>query len=136
MRDKVLIIVALICIFTACDKRESIVQGDWVVDQAYYNNVPVIWDLYSNGFNLKRNGTCYLPISDYSHRDTERQAGLWELINKNNRVYLQINTTNFIFNRTFAIHNLRKVQDTVSWGYLMKMTLISDSLRLDCTKAL
>jgi hypothetical protein len=34
------------------------------------------------------------------------------------------------------IRNLRKVQDRDSWGHLMKMTLVSDSLKLDCTRAI
>lgn len=107
-----------------------------MVDQAYYHNEPLIWNLYSNGFDLKKDNTCILPISDFSHRHTDKETGTWRAFKKNNKSFIEINTTNDIFNRTFEVKKLRKVQDTVSWGYLMKMTLIADSLKLDCTKAL
>ncbi len=133
---KILIFTIIIFTLASCNELEKKVQGGWVVDQAYYHDEPVLWDLYSNGIGLNKDNKCNLPISDWADRHTDREKGTWKVSKKNGTPYLKINTTNKIFNRTFEIHNLRKVQDTVSWGYLMKMTLTADSIKLDCTKAL
>lgn len=122
---------------TACNTLEKEIQGGWVVDQAYYNNEPLIWNMYGNGVNFKQDNTCILPaINDLQTRTKEEREGKWDVSKKDDKSYLKITTSNEVFNRTFEIHNLRKVQDSVSWGHLMKMTLIADSLKLECTKAL
>ena len=131
------IVFVIILVFTACGKLERQMHGNWIVTQAYYHNEPVIWDLYHHCMDLREDNKCDLPpINDFKNRTEEEQIGVWRLVNKDNKAYLQIETENWIFNRTFEIHNLRKVQDTVNWGYLMKMTLTSDSLKLDCTRVL
>lgn len=121
--------------FISCERgNHKKIIGAWVIDQAYYNNEPVIWDLYHNSIDLNGNHTCELP--PISSRNPGEEFGQWELSNDNDYDYLKINTENRIFNRTFKIHDLREVKDSVSWGFLMKMTLTADSLKLDCTKAL
>ncbi len=123
-------------ILVSCNPLENKLEGSWAVDQAYYNDEPVIWDLYSNVIILHENNTCDLPMIDWEDRHTSKEKGTWNVYKKEGKPYLNINTPNKIFNRTFEIYNLREVRDSVSWGYLMKMTLAADSLKMDCTKAL
>lgn len=120
----------------ACNPLEKKLEGGWVVDQAYYHNEPVLWDLYSNGFDLKPDHSCHLPIDNWDDRNTVKQTGIWTAFEEKGKIYLRIKTENRIFNREFEVTNLRKVQDTVSFGYLMKITIQADSLKMDCTKAL
>lgn len=120
----------------ACNPLEKKLEGGWVVDQAYYHDEPVLWDLYSNGVGLKPDNTCHLPIVNWDDRHSEKEKGIWTAFKDNGKTYLKIETENKVFNRTFEIHDLRKVQDKVSFGYLMKMTLAADSLKMDWTKAL
>lgn len=121
----------------SCNSLEDKLAGGWAVDQAYYNNEPVIWDLYSNGLSLKEDNTCTLPpINTRSMRTIEEEKGTWQVYVDKNKIYLQINTGNRIFNRTFEVTNLREEQDPESLGNLLRMTLKADSLKLDCTKAL
>lgn len=132
------LIILFACLFLiSCNTLEDKLEGGWVVDQAYYHDEPVRWDLYGNGLGLREDNTCKLPpINMRSKRTPEEEKGTWKAFEENGKTYLQINTENWIFDRTFEVINLRKVQDTVSFGYLMKMTLTADSLKMDCTKAL
>jgi len=136
MKNLYAFLLLSIFLFTACDDIENQLRGTWVIDKAYINNNPVIWDLIGNAIGLDKDMTCNLPIIYVDDRHTIKETGTWEIIDKNKVKYLQIKTTNSFFNRTFEISNLRKIQDPVSLGYLMKMTLITDSLRLDCTREL
>lgn len=120
----------------ACNSLENKLEGGWVIDKAYINNKKVIWDLYTNSLNLKNDNKCTLPYDKWEHKNTAKQKGSWKAFNKNDTLYLKITTKNKYFNRTFRIKNLRKVRDSVSLGLLMKMTLVSDSLKLKCTKAI
>ncbi|WP_439484243.1 hypothetical protein [Cyclobacterium plantarum] len=120
----------------ACNSLENKLEGGWVVDQAYYHDEPVLWDLYSNGFDLRSDHSCHLPIYNWDDRNTVKQTGIWTAFEEKGKMYLRIKTENRIFNREFEVTNLRKVQDTVSFGYLMKMTIQADSLKMDCTKAI
>lgn len=129
-----LIIVSLI--LNGCSGMDEKIQGGWVVDKAFYNDQRVVWNLYSNGFSLKSDNTCSLPISDWSHRNSAYETGSWKFFKKNGKCFIEINTINEVFNRTFEIQEFKKTQDTVSLGFLYKMTLASDSLRLKCTKAI
>ena len=132
---KIFILITISIFIVSCNRVEKEVQGGWVIDQAYYYDEPVIWDLYGNGMSLRKDKTCHLPaISEFHERTPEEETGTWKVFKKDNISYLEIKTHNWIFNRTFEIQNLRKVQDSISWGYLMKMTLMSDSLKLDCTR--
>ena len=135
---KIISLIFLTCFLcAACNSLEEKLEGGWVVDQAYYHDEPVRWDLYTNAFDLNEDYTCELPpINRRSERTLEEQRGTWETFQKNDSTYLQIKTENRIFDRTFRVQNLRKVRESVSWGYLIKMTLIADSLKMDCTKAL
>jgi len=133
---KATLIICTAVLLIACEGLEDKVEGGWVIDRAYYNDEPVIWDLYTNGFDLREDNTCVLPISDWAPRDTHKETGSWEAFKGKGKSYIEISTPNTLFNRTFEVQNLRKVQDMVSRGYLMKMTLVADSLKMDCTKAM
>lgn len=134
---RLIILSALTILLCSCHNLDEKIKGGWVVDQAYYNNKVVIWDLYTNSLNLKDNNNCELPpINRLSERSPDETIGKWKLYKENGKLYLQINTTNKIFNRTFEIQKLRKEKDTISWGDLLKMTILSDSLKMECTKAI
>jgi len=132
------LIILLACLFLiSCNQLENKLEGTWAIDQAYYHDEPVRWDLYTNALGLNENNTCNLPpINSRPKRTPNEEKGTWQAFEEKDKAYLEIDTENRIFDRTFEVHNLRKVQDSVSLGYLMKMTLVADSLKLDCTKAL
>ncbi len=129
-------IIFLVLLFSSCNELEKKIEGYWVIDNACINNTPVLWNYYSNGFELKSDKTCFLPINDFSYRNSDKETGKWSAYEEKDKSYLKIETTNEIFNRNFEIKNIRIIRDSISWGNLLKMTLISDSLKLDCTKAL
>lgn len=130
-------ILFLTVVVFACNPLEKKIEGGWVVDQAYYHDEPVLWNLYGNGLGLNKDYTCNLPlVNEREVRTPEEVKGTWKVFEENGKTYLEINTENWIFSREFEVTNLRKVQDSVSFGYLMKMTLKADSLKMDCTKAL
>lgn len=134
---KYLIIVFFASMQFSCNSLKKEIQGTWAIDQAYYHEQPVLWDLCTNTLHFEQNNNCELPpIHIFDEREELESVGIWEVNKEKNIIYLKISTKNEIFNRTFKIHNLRKVRDSVSWGYFLKMSLTSDSLKLDCTKAL
>jgi hypothetical protein len=130
---KALIVSIMSFTIISCNHLEKQLQDGWTIDQAYYNDEPVIWNLYNNYLGLNRDYTCSLPRINIDA--AAEDIGKWKYFQQNDKLYLQISTENWIFNRTFEIRDLRKVGDP-RMGYLMKMTLISDSLKLDCTKPL
>lgn len=136
MKNQLLIILCVFLLITACNPLKEKLQGGWVIDQAYYHEVPVMWDLYSNALTLRPDNTCHLPIDDWAYRHTEKEQGIWKVLQQSDSSYLRIETENRIFDRTFQILDLRKVKDMESGGFLMKMTLAADSLKMDCTRAI
>jgi len=124
----------ILLVLNSCNTIEDEIQGEWVFDQAYYNNEPVFWDLCSNGASLKEDGTCDLPTVNCDDRNTNKAKGVWEVIEKDSIVILNIKTNNEIFNRNFKVSKLGKVYYPKKRACLIKMTLLSDSLKLECTK--
>lgn len=59
---KNIILFLAFVILVSCNPLENKLEGGWVVDQAYYNDEPVIWDLYGNAIILNKNNTCDLPM--------------------------------------------------------------------------
>ena len=133
---KTLILILIVFSLTACNKLEKQIEGDWAIDQAYINDEPVIWDLFHNGLFLEKDKTCKLPIIDYTYRGSNQEKGTWTVFKENGGRYLQISSENTLFSRVFEVQDLYEVMDERSWGYLLKMTLVSDTLKFDCTKAL
>ncbi len=119
----------ILLVLNSCNTIEDEIQGEWVFDQAYYNNEPVFWDLCTNGMSLSKDGTCDLPPLNY-----DDSKGIWKVIKKNNTIILSIETNNEIFNRNFRVSKLGKVHYPKKRACLIKMTLLSDSLKLECTK--
>lgn len=135
IRKKISVILFLV-VLISCNSLDKKIIGNWVVDKAYWHAEPALWNLYSNGFTLKGDHTCELPIWDWEDRHSNKQKGTWKVFTQNDSIYLQINTENELFNRTFQVQNLRKERDPESWGYLTKMTLAADSLKMECTGVL
>ncbi len=123
-------------ILSRCNPLKEKIEGTWVVDKAYIYDEPAVWDLYGNGIGLESNNNCVLPpINNYKTRTKGEREGLWRVYEKEGVPYLKIETENTVFNKTFRIENLRQERDSYSMGQLMKMSLVSDSVRFDCTKA-
>ena len=126
----------LFIIFTSCNDSQKKYEGAWVVGQAYYNNEPVIWDMYSNIFYLNKDNTCELPIYNTNDRYTGKKTGHWHLLKKGEITYIQIKTKNSIFNRTFKIEKIEQIPHPFAPGDQLKIILTSDSLKFDCFKEL
>jgi hypothetical protein len=129
--------ILLIFLLLSCNNIKKDLEGGWIINQAYINNKPVIWDFYNNCIDLKKDKTCELPpINSFINRNQNECVGYWDVKEKDNSFYLVIKTNNVFFNRTFEVSEIIKVTDSVSFGNLMKMSLISDSIKLDCSKEL
>jgi hypothetical protein len=127
----VVLLITMLCV--SCNSLDRDLSGDWVIDYVQVQEVPGALNLYSNGFSLNEDHSCYLPIADWADRHTEKQRGKWRIFSQSDSVFLQIETKNHLFNRTFLVEDLRKEKDPVSGGDLTRMKLIADSLILECT---
>jgi hypothetical protein len=135
MRSTQIFLLFLIGILS-CDSLDNEIAGSWVIDNLNYSNIDADGNLYSNGFNLRDDHTCDLPIWNWSDRHSPVEKGKWKVYHENDKTYLEISSINSLFNRNFEITNLSKVLDSASFGYLLKMTLVADSLRMECTRSL
>jgi len=133
MKNKTILLLIFIAL-VSCNKVESALQGGWLIEKVYYNNKPVIYDLYSNSFDLKKDNTCWLPSSAMNENQAGVETGTWESYSIDTISYLKIKSVNKIFNRTFRVLNFRKEMDNKKYGYLLKMTLVADSLKMICEK--
>jgi hypothetical protein len=131
-----LILLLLLASLTSCNKLESNLRGGWEIEKVYYHNKPVIYDLYTNRLDFNKDHTCRLPVtaSALDENKLGGEKGSWEAYTKDNISYLKIKSENKIFNRTFRVLNFRKELDNIQYGYLLKMTLIADSLKMECAK--
>ena len=133
MKNRILFLFLLV--FCACNKIEEKLIGGWLIEKVYYNNKPVIYDLYTNSFDLNKDGSCSnLPISSTNESQPNVEEGTWKSYIGNDESYLQIKTKNIVFNRKFKILDFRKEQDYKKQGYLLKMTLVADRIKMICSK--
>jgi hypothetical protein len=128
-------LILILIVFAGCENLDDKIEGFWSVEQAYYHNIPAIWNLPYNAFELNSDKTGLFPhmAIDYSD-DIREDAGKWKIKRSDGDYFLQIETTNWLFNRNFQIVNLRVEQDSIGFGYFLKMSLLADSLRIDCKK--
>ena len=133
--SKTIFIFLIVILFSGCNGLKEKLIGGWLIEKVYYNNKPVIYDLYSNGFDLNKDNSCSnLPISSVNESQPDLENGTWESYLQNGESYLQIRTKNKIFNRKFKILGFRKELDYKLHGYLLKMTLVADSMKMICAK--
>jgi len=130
--------IVLLSINTGCENDDKeFLYGQWVIDKAYHNNQPVIWDLNSNGIGFYQNDSCSLPaFGSKSTSYSDMKSGTWKLIKKDSSLFIHIETTNSIFNRAFKITNLNQSKGELHLGNYTKMTILSDSMKLKCTKVI
>lgn len=114
-----------------CTSYKNQVVGNWHINDVYYHNEPVVYDLPGNYFNLLDNNVCRLP-TQYNEQNTAKEHGQWTYYKKDGISYLNVVTENELFNRTYTIINLEKKQDMESYGYYYEMTLVADSLKMIC----
>ena len=115
------------------DIRNHMLFGAWTIDRAYYNNKPVAYDLLSNGIDFNKDYTCELPIA-IADTNSNKEKGTYEIIDSIDKSFVRIKTANKIFQRTFEIRNISKELDNAGYGYLTKITLVADTLKLECSK--
>ncbi len=128
---KILSLFFLVLIITSCNDEKNQIQGDWAIDELDAN-----FSIKTNGLNLKKDYTCELPMVDISERHTDKETGTWSILKKKNSLYLMIKTKNTYFNKCFKIENLKEIKDSTSSGCFVKMTLVADSIIMNCTKVL
>src|SRR4051812_35330734 len=110
----------ILSITFSCNKLENKVIGSWSIEMLEGN-----YDILTNGLNLKKDHTVILPMTDVSEPNTEMETGTWKVYHKGDKEFLEINTPNFKFNREYEVKNYRRVLDTISYGYLIKVTFQS-----------
>jgi hypothetical protein len=129
MNKMTFFLILMTILYTACNKFKNELTGGWLIENVYYNNKPVIYDLYTNSFDLNEDNTCNnLPISSINESQPGVETGTWKSYVEKGESYIQIKSKNKIFNRKFRILDLR------SEGNLIKMTIASDSVKLICSK--
>jgi hypothetical protein len=134
---KVIYIIQLLivtCILDSCIKVEEDISGYWVVEEAYINKKPFIWEFMDNSIILNSDSTCQIPFKEDDFFNNEFRTGKWKFYEVDGKMFLQIISKNDFFGRKFQIRNLRN-ENEVSYGYYKKMTLVDDSLEILCVKA-
>lgn len=126
-----LVVGVLLIIFTGCNDHYRTVQGGWSVIEL--RAAP--YQMLNNGFVLKKDKTCILPLLSLKDRHTSREVGTWEYIRKRSISYIAIETDHPVFDRTFEVVNISRYQDTISYGYILRMTLVADSIKMVCERA-
>lgn len=127
--------ILIIMAMCSCNVSDTKMRGGWLVESAYYHDVPVRYDLLSNSFELNNDHGCWLPVAPGTELHTADESGRWSTYKSNDTLYLRIETTNKIFNRTFSVTNYRVVDDKMKGGMITRATLASDSLKFECYKA-
>lgn len=132
---KLILLLFFVSIITSCNNTEDIIIGSWAVDSAYYNEEPLIWDLYSNGITFYDDHSCVLPFNNYIKLEN-CEKGKWNIEKENNYEYLKITSTNSIFNRSFKINKIefKNIKNSNIKNYHIILT--SDSLKLECFKTI
>jgi hypothetical protein len=130
-KEKIVVICYVVFQFLySCNTIEKKIQGDWAIE-----DIKAPFVLLTNGLNLKKDHSCELPMVNVSERHTNKEIGEWRIFEKNKKSYLQIISENEYFNDIYEISNINRVQDTVSFGFLIKMTLTSDKTTMRCARA-
>lgn len=128
-------IVLLILTFLSCNNIEKKVQGHWTIEKMTKGKIDLLQVLYANGFGLKEDHSCTLPIDNLNDRYSRKETGEWIVFEKSGKEYLQIISENKNFHGTYLITNSEIITDSISLGKLVKISLVSDSITIHCIKA-
>ena len=123
-----LIFLILICCKSPLENK---VAGVWVID-AYEGE----FQLATNGLVLKKDNSCGLPMTYKNNHEYFKVSGKWEIISNSGKNYLLIHSANHPLCTKYQIVRLETVIDQHSYGNLLKMTLVSEKVKLECTRAL
>ena len=127
-------IVLLIITFISCNNIENKVQGHWTIEKMTKGKIDLLQVLYSNGFGLKEDHSCTLPIDNLKDRHSRKETGEWKVFEKSGKEYLQIISENKNFHGTYHITNSKTITDSISLGQLVKISFVSDSITIHCIK--
>ncbi len=110
------------------------VMGVWVIDEINYKSQNIKIYLLANAMTIRKNDSCEVPIIEVEDNHTDKQKGRWKIEEKEGKSYLNIATSNKLFNTSFLIEKIWKEHDNESQGEFLKMILSSDNLTLQCTR--
>ena len=128
---KILYSVLIFCNLSCSNKLEKDLEGLWEISNTYLNNRKFEAEFLSNSMSFNRNYHCGLPIRDIDERKANGESGKWKLLNHNNPYYLEIESSNLLFNRIFLIEKFNKQKDMKTGYKFIEMTLVSDSLKIE-----
>lgn len=128
---KILFFSFLFLFICGCESRKTQIMGYWHINEVFYHNELVIYDLPASFFSLNKDYTCELPTR-YEERNSNKNIGSWSVYTKDKVTYLNVDSENALFNRTYKLESFGKIQDKETKGYLLEMVLVSDSLKMVC----
>ena len=126
--------LSMIILFLFCSCSTGIKQvgrGFWAIDFIEYSQNKDI--LYECGTNIIifKDEKCTMPIYFEDRHNASKRYGNWEIIQERGQYFLKINTDNEIFG---GIHKVCFKKDYEK--KIIKMTLSSDYLYMECSKGL
>lgn len=121
----------LLVILEGCDyqlKNQIASPSGWVIYEFDAN-----FKIKTVGIKFDRDHTCHLPMVNAGDYLTKRTIGRWEIETKNKRKYIKITSLIRQFNNVkFEIKSIETIQDAQTHGLLLKMILVSDSIKMTC----
>ena len=127
-------ILMTIGLFGCKNETEKQIIGLWLIDEISFDNNDIKYTLLSNAIIFNENKSCDLPIVEISDRHSEKELGMWEVLNKNNKSLILIRTKNEMFSDTFLVEKFWKEKSIKESGYFFKAKLSSKKMKIIMTK--
>lgn len=123
------------CLFSGFkgDLEKKII-GVWIINAIYYHDQNLKSKLSVNTITIKKNQTCSLPVVEVTDKNSPKTIGYWKIMDKDSVIIIQ--TPNEIFAGRYTIKKMRLEHDTIVGGESLKMMLISEGLKLYCSKSI
>ncbi len=105
---KFLVFSAALLILTSCQKIEKKIQGNWIIEEATYQNQDILDILRYNVLSIEMNGTCKTPV--IKKENSFSRDAIWNIEKKDGRHYLIINSDIPTWNQKFQISFKERIQ--------------------------
>ncbi len=132
---KMIACVSFLLLISGCDNKiidQITVTSGWVIYEFDAN-----FQIQTPGLSFEKDHTCHLPMVEDNDYIEKKTQGRWELIKKDTKKYIKITTSNPNFNNIeFEIQSIETIQDPETLGYLGKMVLESDSIKITCYRVI
>ncbi|MFO7659189.1 MAG: hypothetical protein R6W78_19175 [Bacteroidales bacterium] len=126
-----LLISFLLSLTCCCNKLENKITENWYIIQ-----LDSFFEIKTSGISFYKDHTCNLPLTSDHSFDSRNEQGTWVLYKREGKNFIDIKTSNKVFNREFEIIAIEIVYNKERDAHAMDMILVSDSLALKCRRAM